>query len=92
VRRLATLLAVVFAFSILANAKKFPFIAAPNVPGARGQVEFKTDNSGNNHVKLKVEHLASPQNLTPPKNSYVIWFEEPNGYPTIEGVLRTKGR
>ena len=88
-RKLSTLVAVLFSFAMLANAaKKFPFAAAPNVPAARGQVEFSSGKNGNYKVKLKVEHLAEPQNLTPAKNSYVIWFQQPDGYPTIQGVLR----
>jgi hypothetical protein len=88
-RRLATLLALGLFVAIVVNAaKKFPFTAAPNVPAARGHVEFSSDKNGNNKVQIKVEHLAPPGNLTPARNSYVIWVQQPNGDPTVQDLLR----
>jgi hypothetical protein len=37
---------------------------------------------------LKVEHLATPENLTPPRTAYVVWFQERGGEPLNQGVLK----
>jgi hypothetical protein len=75
--------------SHFAHAKKFPLTAAAVVPSAQGEVETGRDDNGNTTVQLKVEHLAQPENLTPPRAAYVVWFQERGGSnPTIQGQLR----
>src|SRR5579871_4393141 len=71
-----------------ANAKKFPLAASSGVPAARGEVETDTDRNGNVSFKVKVEHLATPASLSPPKNTYVVWLRERGGEPTPVGQLR----
>ena len=68
-------------------AKKFPLTAASSVPGARGTVEIGTDKNGNTRVKVKVQHLASPESLTPPQNAYVVWFQQKGSSPESQGRL-----
>ena len=70
------------------SAKKFPLTAAASVPAARGQVDIGRDKNGNTTVELKVEHLATPENLTPPRTAYVVWFQERGGEPLNQGVLK----
>jgi hypothetical protein len=70
------------------SAKKFPLTAAASVPAARGQVDVGRDKNGNTRVELKVEHLATPENLTPPRTAYVVWFQERGGEPLNQGVLK----
>jgi hypothetical protein len=75
--------------SPFAHAKKFPITAAAVVPSAQGEVETGRDDNGNTTVELKVEHLAQPENLTPPRTAYVVWFQERGGSnPTMQGQLR----
>ena len=75
--------------SHFAHAKKFPLTAAAVVPSAQGEVETGRDDNGNTTVELKVEHLAPPENLTPPRTAYIVWFQERGGSnPTIQGQLR----
>lgn len=69
-------------------AKKFPLTAAPSVPAARGQVEVNKDKNGNTRLRMKVEHLASPESLTPPKTTYVVWLQERGANPENQGQLR----
>jgi len=69
-------------------AKKFPLTAAAIVPAAAGRAEVGTDKNGNSKVKITVEHLAKPENLTPPKDAYVVWFQESEGSPEPEGQLK----
>jgi len=37
---------------------------------------------------VKVEHLAAPENLTPPKAAYVVWFQERGAEPLNQGLLK----
>jgi hypothetical protein len=69
-------------------AKKFPLTADPIVPAAKGRAEVGKDKNGNSKVKITVEHLAKPENLTPSRNAYVVWFQETEGSPETEGQLK----
>ena len=71
------------------SAKKFPLTAAASVPAARGEVDVGRDKNGNTKVELKVEHLAAPENLTPP--AYVVWFQERGAEPLNQGLLKPGG-
>jgi hypothetical protein len=75
-------------FCLVAAAKKFPLTADPIVPAAKGEAELGKDKNGNSKVKITVEHLAKPENLTPSKNAYVVWFQEAEGSPEPEGQLK----
>ena len=37
---------------------------------------------------MSVEHLASPQNLTPSAAVYVVWLQERGGDPQNQGQLK----
>ena len=69
-------------------AKRFPMTAASIVPAARGQVEIDKDKNGNIRVNIEVEHLANPENLTPPAAVYVVWLQDKGGNPENQGQLR----
>ena len=75
----------------IGSAKKFPLTAAASVPAARGQVDVGRDKNGNTRVELKVEHLAAPENLTPPQAAYVVWFQERGSEPLNQGLLKPGG-
>jgi hypothetical protein len=75
-------------FVDIAAAKKYPLTADRSVPGARGQVDVGRDKNGNTKVEVEVEHLASPENLTPPKTAYVVWFQERGSEPSNQGTLK----
>lgn len=86
--QLILLAAALATASICAYAKKYPLTASTTVPAARGEVDVGTDKNGNTEVKLEVEHLAQPGNLSPPKTVYIVWFQERGSDPRIQGVLR----
>ncbi len=86
--RIALLILAFTLWNGVAEAKKFPLVAASNVPAARGNVYAGRDDNGNTEVKLEVEHLAKPENLTPSKTSYVVWFQERGSQPVNQGQLR----
>ncbi len=71
-----------------ASAKKFPFTAHASVPAARGEVDIGKDKNGNTEVKIEVKYLAPPENLTPPKTTYIVWFQERGAEATPQGQLR----
>jgi hypothetical protein len=68
--------------------KKFPMTAASIVPGARAEVEIGTDKNGNTSLKMRVQHLANLENLTPRAAAYVIWLQERGGSSENMGQLK----
>jgi hypothetical protein len=72
----------------VATGKKYPLAADPSVPAARGQVDVGRDKNGNTRVEIEVEHLALPENLTPPRTAYVVWFQERGSEPLNQGTLK----
>jgi hypothetical protein len=69
-------------------AKKYPMTAASIVPGARGEVAVSQDKNGNTELRMTVQHLANPENLTPPQSVYVVWLQERDGYAESRGQLK----
>jgi hypothetical protein len=70
------------------GGRKVPMVPAPSVPAATGTVNLGADSNGNTQVDLKVQHLAKPQNLTPPKSTYVVWIQARDGRPENQGQLQ----
>jgi hypothetical protein len=86
------ILAVVSSALVFAG-KKFPLTAASIVPAAKGSVQVGKDRNGNTDLKLKVEHLASPSDLTPSQSSYVVWLQDRGGAaPENKGALKVNGK
>jgi len=73
---------------MLAYARKFPLTATPVVPGAKGYVDVGQDKNGNTEVDLKVEFLAKPSSLTPPAETYIVWFRQQGSEPESQGQLK----
>lgn len=67
--------------------KRVPLTAATTVPAAQATADLTHDHNGNTVVELKVKHLAEPQNLSPPAQVYVVWFQPPGQAPIKEGQL-----
>lgn len=55
-------------------SKKMNFQTSQVVPAAQGFVKTKMDKNNNYSIKLKVNHLAKPEKLTPPRKEYVVWM------------------
>jgi hypothetical protein len=62
--------------------------AASIVPAAQGEVDVSKDKNGNIKLKIKVDHLAKPENLSPPQTVYVVWIQAPGGNPENQGQLK----
>lgn len=84
----ALCIVIVLSLSGLAMARDIRLTADPSVPAAAGKVELNHDRNGNLKVKLKVEHLAKPQALTPPKHAYVVWLQPRGKEPENQGQLK----
>lgn len=60
-------------------AQTVAFHGSPEAPAALGEAKVSTDGNGNAVVKIEIEHLAPPENLSPPKTLYVVWAQTANG-------------
>ena len=87
-RKLCLILALVSFCTIAVAAKKYPFTANSIVPAAKGNVEVDKDNNGNVRIRIDVEHLADPQNLSPASNVYVVWIQDKGQAAENHGVMK----
>ena len=71
-----------------AYAKNFPMTAASIVPGAKGDVNVDKDKNGNTRLKMSVQYLAKPDNLSPPMTTYIVWLQERGGTAESQGQLK----
>jgi hypothetical protein len=81
-------LALALSCSVALAAKKFPLTANSVVPAALGHVDIDKDKNGNTTVKVTVEHLADPRNLSPSADVYIVWIQERGGSPENHGQLK----
>lgn len=79
-RRIVLTLLPIFLFALVCSAKTYHLTNDPSVPAASGKLETDHDHNGNTKLSLKVYNLAKPTNLSPAKNTYVVWVQ-PNGQP-----------
>jgi hypothetical protein len=68
--------------------KKVELQSTSAVPAAKGMAVVQHDRNGNVEVKLSVEHLAKPDQLSPAKQAYVVWIQPEGQSATNAGVLR----
>jgi len=90
-RRLLIRLALLFvalAVGTTSWAHKFHMTASQTVPGALGELDANEDRNGNTEVRMTVQHLAKPSQLTPPTTAYIVWFQQQGSDPANEGELR----
>jgi hypothetical protein len=86
--RIALFCAVVLSVATLAWAKTYHMSATKIVPGAAAEVNVEKEKNGNVQVDVSVKHLAKPGLLTPPANSYVVWFQQQGSTPQNQGELK----
>ncbi|UFS72120.1 hypothetical protein LPW11_07995 [Geomonas sp. RF6] len=78
-KRKALLAAAVFLFAGVSGcAHKTEVQSSTALPAALGEAQTSLDDNGNTRVRLVLNHVAPPQNLQPPKNTYVVWVETPD--------------
>jgi hypothetical protein len=83
---LAVLLACVLTVPLFARDDKMVNTGVD--PGARGTIHTDSDKNGNARVKVDVEHMATPQQLTPPHQYYEVWVQERGKAPQQLGELK----
>ena len=57
-------------------------------PAAEGKIISDNDRNGNTGVDIEVKHMATPQSLTPPKQTYLVWVQPRGRDPELLGALR----
>ena len=72
----------------LAWARDERMVASPDVPAAIGVLSFDHDRNGNTKLHIDVHHLAEPAQLTPARNTYVVWVQRHGEPPQNVGELR----
>jgi hypothetical protein len=85
---LVVMLAALLLVPALIEAKDYQLISDPSVPAATGKVTVDKDRNGNYKMKVEVRHLAKPEELTPPRQGYVVWVQGREGEPVNAGHLR----
>ena len=70
------------------NQQTWTMSTAEKIPAAQGKVEVAHEKSGNNDVKVKVEHLARADEVFEGTSTYVVWVKPDNGLPQNVGVLQ----
>jgi hypothetical protein len=57
-------------------------------PAAEGKVITDNDRNGNTGVEVQVKHMATPQSLTPARQTYLVWVQPRGKDPELLGALR----
>lgn len=77
----------VLMLGLAAWAADVPMVASSIVPAAAGTISYQHDRNGNIKFTVSTKNLAAPSQLTPPKNTYVVWIEPRDQQPQNAGVL-----
>lgn len=81
----------IFAF-VSCSTNKFPFNVSQTVPAADGLVKVKLDKNMNYEIAIDIEHIASPERLSPPKRFYFAWLQtEDNQTKNLGQIVVKKG-
>jgi hypothetical protein len=57
-------------------------------PAAEGKIITDNDRNGNTGIEIHVKHMATPQSLTPARQTYLVWVQPRGKDPELLGVLR----
>jgi hypothetical protein len=74
------------------SAKKVPMVAGHETPAAHGTIMVKDTDNNNAKLDIKVQSLAEPTALTPPKNAYVVWIQPQGEQPQNQGELKVNDK
>ncbi|MGA0560059.1 hypothetical protein ACO2Q8_25585 [Larkinella sp. VNQ87] len=84
------ILCVLTAFN--ACTPKMSFKTSSLAPAANGNVNVKKDRNKNYTLKVSVRNLAEPKNLTPAKNTYLVWMKQNDNSVKKLGQLNPSGK
>jgi hypothetical protein len=83
------LLLAVVAFFSFSCSRKLHFTNSGIAPAAEGFVKIKKGNNKNYNIEVKVINLAPSANLSPAKNTYVVWMIKENNETINIGQLNS---
>jgi hypothetical protein len=83
---LAFVLTVILALQMFGAEDKMENLGLD--PGAKGTIHTDKDENGNTRIKVDVEHMATPQQLTPAHQNYVVWVQPKGQPPKLAGELK----
>jgi hypothetical protein len=73
---LLTILPVVALLLFIGScAQKVAFQRSQVVPAAEAEVRVKKDRNNNYELRIQVQNLAHPENLSPARDTYVVWLQ-----------------
>ena len=87
-RNIALFLLFSFLLGISAWGREDRLVNTGAAPAAEGQVLTDNDRNGNTHVDVQVKHMATPQSLTPARQTYLVWVQPRGKDPELLGALR----
>ncbi len=82
-------LAALLVFMLPSCSRKMTFETSQVVPAATGNISVKKSKNTNYLVDVKTTNLAKPQNLTPPKDVYVVWMRTVDNNVRNIGMIKT---
>ena len=88
IKVLTLLTAMVLTITIAALADTFRMRAGESNPAGMGVIHANTDRNGNIAIELEAKHLAPPDRLSPPHQTYVVWVKPADKQPEVIGQLR----
>jgi hypothetical protein len=77
-----------FLLAALAWGRDDRLINTGIAPAAEGTVSTDNDRNGNTGVSIHVKHMATPQSLTPAKQTYLVWVQPRGKEAELLGALR----
>lgn len=86
--KFALLIAIAIVLTAVAWSREDKLTNTGLTPAAEGKVVTSTDRNGNTEVEVQVKHVARPQALTPPRQSYLVWVQPRGMQPQLLGALR----
>lgn len=86
--KFALLIAIAIVLTTVAWSREDKLTNTGLTPAAEGKVVTSTDRNGNTEVEVQVKHVARPQALTPPRQSYLVWVQPRGMQPQLLGALR----
>lgn len=76
------------AYSFFNRPKKMTFSGSSMVPAAKGSIRINRDKNKNHTIEIEVIHLVPADQLTPPKETYVVWMTTKDQETKNIGQLR----
>lgn len=68
------------AIMVVACAEKITFPTSNVLPAAEAEVKVEKNDNSNFELELKINNLAEPSRLSPPRKTYLVWMvTERNG-------------